>query len=337
MAAARDPHDENIRALEQLRAGSTSKSEERRSPAAPSPKTAQPTDEPIFPDMPDRPPPPAPTPPPLRPTRQAAPPPPRPTSSDDAPTYHCLECGYALLAQSGYRCSECGKRYDPGFLAAWFEGTEEDRFNHLTWLVNSALFFKGCAFLMVAVAPLGYPQTCLNLLVIVAGAAAAIAACVLAGRDRMDTIAGYYAMSGCAAAGLAGLGVLFGGLSDRSSFSWPAMVLAMDALSGAMLLLTLLYPIKGINFWHARTLRKTVLPIAIALFPSVFILYTLEKLLRDSFTNNGGAVPAFLNVLNTTLLAAAANLAIWILARHWIVSFRRVIFAPADSEEEQQE
>src|SRR6185503_14606605 len=106
MAAARDPRDENIRALEQLRAGSAEKTPDRRAPAVPSAKAAKPADEPIFPDLPEQPPPPEPTPP-LRPRRPTPAPPPRsPSSFDGAPTYHCLECGYALLAESNYRCSE---------------------------------------------------------------------------------------------------------------------------------------------------------------------------------------------------------------------------------------
>jgi hypothetical protein len=153
----------------------------------------------------------------------------------------------------------------------------------------------------------------------------------------MDTIAGYYAIGGCVAGGLAGLGILLGGLRSDSSFVWPAMVFAMDALSGAMLLLTLLYPVKGIYFWRSRPLRKAVLPIAIALFPAVFILYTLETKYRQSVTALGGTVPGFLLVVNTTALAAAASVVIWLIARHWIVSFRRAIFAANQEPDEETE
>jgi hypothetical protein len=333
MAAARDPHDENIRALEQLRAGSGEKPPARRASAAVPPK---PSDEPIFPELPANAPAPPPTPP--LPSRRPMPQVPlRARSDDSAPTYHCLECGYALLAQSGYRCSECGKTYDPGFLSAWFEGTEQDRFNHLTFLVTIACIVKVYAFLMIAFAPMNYQQTCVNLLIVVAGAGVSLTACVLAGRDRMDTIAGYYAMAGSAAAGLAGLGVLLGGLRSESTFVWPAMVFAMDALSGAMLLLTLLYPVKGIHFWRARPLRKVVLPIAIGLFPIVFILYTLEMRYRESVTATGGTIPGILLVVNTTALSAAASLAMWFVARHWIVSFRRAVFSTARDSDEDQE
>src|SRR5262245_49607481 len=198
MAAARDPRDENIRALEQLRAGSADRPVEPH-PAA---KKPIPADEPIFPELPaagSSAPARVPPVPQRRPTPQPSP---RLTSSDSSPTYHCLECGYALLAQSNYRCSECGQTYDPGFLAAWFEGTEEDRFTHLTWLVSFALVLKSFAFLMVAFAPVSYQQTCVNLLVIAPGAGFLFAACVLAGRDRIDTVAVYFFSSGSSARGL---------------------------------------------------------------------------------------------------------------------------------------
>lgn len=333
MAAARDPREENIRALDQLRSSSVEKSAERR--AAPSNAPVRPADEPMFPELPTpgssgpQPPPPLP---PRRPLpRPAA----QPTDQNAKPTYHCLECGYALLAQSGYRCSECGKAYDPGFLAAWFEGTEEERFTHLTFLVNFALVAKAWAFVVVAMLPFGAQPTCVNLLIIVAGAVISIVACVVAGRDRMDSIAGYYSIAGSAAGGILAVGVLFGGLSTRSTVTWPAMVFAMDALCAAMMLMTLLYPVQGVEFWRARSLRKVVLPVAIILPPAVFVLYTLESQFRESIVASGGTIPAILLVANTTTLAAAASAVMWLIARQWLVSFRRMVFAanPADDED----
>jgi hypothetical protein len=332
MAASRDPREENIRALEQLRGGDKPAERRAAQPNAP----VRSADEPIFPELP--------TPgaaaaqplPPLPPRRALPRPGPRPAGDGAQPVYHCLECGYALLAQSDYRCSECGKAYDPGFLAAWFEGTEEERFNHLTFLVTFALVVKVSAFLIVAMAPITVQQTCVNLLWIVAGTGASIAACVLAGRDRMDSIAGYYSIAGCAAGGIAGIGVLFGQLKDNSSFVWPAMVFAMDALSAAMLLLTLTYPVNGVQFWRARSLRKAVLPFAIVLLPAVFVLYTLETKLRESFAAAGG-IPTILLVANTTTLTAAGSAVMWLIARQWLVSFRRMVFVTNREDDETQQ
>ncbi len=350
MAKPRDPGDENIRALEDLKLAADDsapgKPEAPRAAAKP-PRNAlsqRPTtpaapssEEPLFPEMPAQrsy----APTPAPLRPPpvpsrgteRRSAPPP------TDTPQYHCLSCGYGLSSHNAFRCSECGRQYDAGLLSAWFEGTEETRCNYLIWLVTAALILKAWSFLAITIlsfssTAFSIQSTCFDVLVLLGGAACGIAACAWAGRDRMDTLAGYYAIAGMLAGGVTGVGALFGGLKDTSTFIRPAVLFASDALCGALFLLALLQPLHGIELWRARSLRVIALPLAIGLPPAAMLLYAGEKAIKEAIQSAGGTVPAALQIVNSTSVMACASFAVWIVARHWLVGFRRMVFSRADA------
>lgn len=350
MPKPREPGDENIRALEDLKlaaddssAGQGEIPRRAGNPTRPaqdskstkSPATAQ-SEEPLFPEMP------------AQRTYAATPapmrPPPIPSraverkpgpANTDSPQYHCLSCGYGLSPHNAFRCSECGRQYDSGLLSAWFEGTEETRFNYLIWLVTAALILKAWSFLAITIlsfssATFSIQSTCFDVLVLLGGAACGIAACAWAGRDRMDTLGGYYAIAGMFAGGVTGVGALFGGLKDTSTFIRPAVLFASDALCGSLFLLALLQPLHGIEFWRARSLRLIALPLAIGLPPVAMLLYAGEKAIKEAIQSAGGTIPAAMQIVNSTSLMACVSFAVWIVARHWLVGFRQMVFSRAD-------
>lgn len=348
MPKPREPGDENIRALEDLKlAADESQTGKRESPRVAG-KTTRPDsrsttsvdatagEEPLFPEIPAQrtyAATPAPMRPPPIPSR-AAERKPVPANSDP-PQYHCLSCGYGLSSHSAFRCSECGRQYDAGLLSAWFEGTEETRFNYLIWLVTAALILKAWSFLAITIlsfssATFSIQSTCFDVLVLLGGAACGIAACAWAGRDRMDTLSGYYAIAGMIAGGVTGVGALFGGLKDTSTFIRPAVLFASDALCGSLFLLALLQPLHGIELWRARSLRVIALPLAIGLPPAAMLLYASERAIKEAIQSAGGTIPAAMQVVNSTSLMACVSFAVWIVARHWLVGFRRMVFSRAD-------
>ncbi|MBI5866062.1 MAG: hypothetical protein HZB38_16460 [Planctomycetes bacterium] len=335
MAQKRDPGEENIRALEDLRlaASGSAKPGQRNPPPPPSAADnaalyPEVRPAPAVPSKSDEPRPGTPRLPGHGPTPQPS------RRSDGRPDYHCLHCGYGLFSETSYRCSECGTQYDAGFLSAWFEGSEATRFANLTWTVNIALVLKAWTLVVVVTLAMGAPQTCYNMLVMMVGAGCAIAACAWAGRDRMDTVCGYYAIGGMAAGGLLVLGILFGGLNDKSRFMLPALVFAMDSLCGAMLLLSMVHSAGKVKLLGAPQMRAVALPVAIVTPPLAFLLYAFESKYRAAVASSGGTVPALLNFFNTTTLMAAVSVGVWVYARQWLVGFRRLVFSPVEEEDE---
>lgn len=337
MPKPRDPGEENIRALDDLKlaaADSPSPLREQQRPHPPTPQSGR--EEGMFPDMPAKrty----APTPAPSRPIQPQQPGSMRRAVPEGAPEFQCISCGYGLFSHNAFRCSECGRQYDGGFLSAWFEGTEQARFNYLVWMVTAALVLKAWSFLAITLlavtsSPLGNQATCFDVLVLLGGACCGIAACAWAGRDRMDTLTGYYAIAGMLAGGVMGVGALFGGLKDTSTFIRPAVLFASDALCGALFLLSLLQPVNGVEMWRAKSLRTFALPLAIGLPPAAMLLNAAERAIRESFAAAGG-VPAAMQVVNSTSLMACVSFAIWIMARQWLVRFRKLVFVRPDQHE----
>ena len=56
--------------------------------------------------------------------------------------FRCLHCGYALMSENGFRCSECGREHERYVLERWFWGTEENRLERVLWLVRACVFLK---------------------------------------------------------------------------------------------------------------------------------------------------------------------------------------------------
>lgn len=324
MATPPRDSDENIKALEQLQAGAARGKAGR--PPAPYP---------VAPPSPSSPPPI-----PLPPEHSAAPPaPPRDSragrrSHDDArreanasldddepaaPPFRCLTCGYALLAESGYRCPECGRSYDVDTLESVFHGEEKERLTRLVWLVHLVLVLKLYLLPTMLGVNLGAftgALTFLNALIV-------IAMCYMAGRDRQDTIGGYYAVAGTAAGCLCLLG-LFRGIC--AGIPEP-LLYALDAVAGCLLLLSLLTRPDGAELWRGRATRHLALTATIAIPPLVAIAYGVETALDASA---GVARPAVFTYVNSTSLAAGLSIAVWLFVRRWLVGFRRNVLSPAD-------
>lgn len=113
-----------------------------------------------------------------------------PIHAPAGPRWRCLDCGYPIIESLEPTCSECGRRWERGVLERWASGAEDARLERAAWFVLAALFahlFALPMFLTVAR---------------IASACFLFAACQTALVGRQDSIGGYLAISGMAAAAL---------------------------------------------------------------------------------------------------------------------------------------
>lgn len=154
----------------------------------------------------------------------AAPPPPKPRpASAEPPPYRCLRCCYPLYDLTGQRCTECGHEIDADTLKTWFGGEEQSRFDQVLWIMIIVLFLK--LFLIPEIQWVGRIGTAVLL----------IAAGVMAGRDKNQTIGGFL---GFGAAGLAACMLVAGCAS-------PLAALTLEMIAACALTLSLLHDDHG--------------------------------------------------------------------------------------------
>ncbi len=104
-------------------------------------------------------------------------------ASNTTSGYRCLACGYPLMEQGGFRCSECGVEFEEADLRAWFDGQEASRFQLLLWLVGAVFFLK--LWVLAPLAPYGR----------MLAAGAVFVAALSVGRGKSGTVGHYWAVS----------------------------------------------------------------------------------------------------------------------------------------------
>lgn len=353
MPLPRDPHEENLRALEELEQAARDKLKAApgtnpaaaRKPAAPQQAAAAGDD--AFPPIPATPPPPQSTDyGPTRPARRDPPPtagpqrvrPPQgqarsavpkraPAAVEigDEPDFHCLNCGYGLFCAVSMRCSECGEQYDEETLRRWFDGTEQERLRQLTWFIHPILVLK--IWMLPSIFGL-LDFGCFNWLVFATSAAMSIWALTVVVRDRRETIGGYYGIAGMFAALVLCALSLFGGIDYGSQFASPGLLFGLDAVCASLLLLSLLHPADDSKLWRRRTMSVIALVIAVSAPPVGALLNRLEQSIRSGLAGPGAPPSAEWPVF-TTALMALVSIGAWIVVRQWIVGFRGLMYAPA--------
>lgn len=281
---------------------------------------APPADENIYRVAPE--PPRAPTPPPiLKPASRTEPGPANTSVMDDelAECAHCLNCGYRLQRESQFRCSECGQQHDPELLSAWFDGAEAKRFETVQFLILGNLLLK--LFLIL-------PQLmCMSK---AAAGAAAGWACYLALRDRGDSVGGYLAIGGVAAAGMA---VLF------SAADPPIAYFTLDMVSGCLLVLALLQNPKSerrgaaaVRVWGSRGAKQTMGGLLFAIPVFAVICYALNGLWGGMVTGGTVTVPAALSSYSPFgfVLPFIAATVLWVYVLLIVRGFARKMFPKGD-------
>lgn len=221
----------------------------------------------------------------------------------------CLFCGYRLQPETGFRCSECGRRYDGETLARWFDGEEADRFERALWLVRACLFIRLWTLL-----PLSgfYP------IVKFAGGLAAAGACLLAGRGRFDTIGGYYAVAGFIVSCLCAL------LCWTDMNTSPLGFFTLDIVSAALFMGALARDADGLETWGRRH-GKT--PMLLMLIGAPLLATTCGYMVNFA----GGQILGGLSWLTLALafgwiIPYAATLFAWIFVWRWLAVFQKTLF-----------
>ncbi len=152
------------------------------------------------------------------------------SAAGDAPRFRGLHCGYPIPEGGALRCNECGRTYTVETLEHWFGGDEQQRFDHVHWMVVATLFTM---LLMPLPGIGGFGR---------ASAGIALAwASHLANRGRQGSTGGYYAIAG-----------MFIGIVMFLVFSWRLEGISDDLafytlhmIGGCVLLLAMLSDPQG--------------------------------------------------------------------------------------------
>ncbi|MEW6250771.1 MAG: hypothetical protein AB1716_08995 [Planctomycetota bacterium] len=230
----------------------------------------------------------------------------------ETPPYRCLYCGYPIAEAPELRCLECGRKYTRERLEPWFDGTEQQRFDHVLWLVVASLFLR--LFLIQPLLVLGR-----------LGNAILIAwACWLVLREEPEGPRRFYGVGGVMVAGLMLLG-----------FFWMDNTIPyymLDIVAGCLLLLALVHERGGGRV--ARVLVGVQLAQVILFAAPVFglVLWSVYAVAGDPAAT-GNAILARYSLFGFILpyLAAAA---VWLLVWRTVVAARRLLFAPGEETEE---
>lgn len=264
--------------------------------------------------------------------RSAGPPPPnRPAKGPSAPRLRCLHCGYGLLEQSGFRCSECGTQYRIETLNRWFSGQERNRFERVLWLVRAALLIHILILPdLLNIVRLDLAQAGWML------AAGAIGwACFLAGRGKYSQIAGHYAVGGIAVASILAFQAIRGSWGNAIVMMTPALC-ALDAIGACLLLLAMIADVERVELWGARRARVVMLAMLVALPLLAASSILTANALRGPMTPSGfGAVfappvvaPSLLRIVVQNAPLVIGLLSVWVYVWRWLAGFQARILAP---------
>ncbi len=228
--------------------------------------------------------------------------------------FRCLRCGYALMSENGFRCSECGREHERYVLERWFWGTEENRLERVLWLVRACVFLKLWVF-----------ENPILALASTASSAAVLWACWQAGQGKRDTVGWQYAVAGMAVAGLSMLSTMFGAFGLGA-----AAIVTLDIVAACLLLTAMLRDADRQELWREPTgsrialgilLAAPLLGIFFAMFESSSGVFGISSSLGIS-----GKLSNFLPGPIRFLIPRVAALAAWLFVWYWLTGLKRAMF-----------
>lgn len=244
--------------------------------------------------------------------------PPPPPGSDELKKheerFRCLHCGYRLMSESEFRCSECGREHERYVLERWFWGTEENRLERVLWLVRACVFLKLWVF-----------ENSILYLASSASSAAVLWACWQAGQGKREMVGWQYAVAGMVVAGLSLLSTMFGvfGLG-------AAALVTLDVVSACLLLTAMLRDADRQELWREPTGSRIALGIILAapLLGIVFAMFESGSGVFG-FSNSLGISGKLSNILPGPirfLIPRIAALSAWLFVWYWLAGLKRAMF-----------
>ncbi len=212
--------------------------------------------------------------PPALPPRGRGRPPATASSEVRGAPYRCLRCGYPLLPESGWRCSECGAAHQESVLRHWYSADERLRASRLQWICGAVLFAHVCTL----PSAIGLLQAGIFDLLRIAALVLAGWGAWEAGRRRFSTPAGTWAIGGMLCPAVTAWWALASGRGG-----WDVqMGVALGEMAAAWLLLgAFASPADGVAHWGSVRGRRIAL-IGLCLSPLVFVAISIAGALLAS-------------------------------------------------------
>ncbi len=239
--------------------------------------------------------------------------------------FRCLHCGYALMSENGFRCSECGREHERYVLERWFWGKEENRLERVLWLVRACVFLKLWVF-----------EYSIMALASTASSAAVLWACWQAGQGKRDTVGWQYAVAGMVVAGLSLLSTVFGAFGLGAFGLGAAAIVTLDIVSACLLLTAMLRDADRQELWREPTGSRIALGILLAapLLGIVFAMFESGSGVFGFSSSLGisGKLSNFLPGPIRFLIPRVAALAVWLFVWYWLAGLKRAMFGQAQHE-----
>lgn len=199
--------------------------------------------------------------------------------------YRCLRCGYPLLPESGWRCSECGAAHQESTLRHWYSADERLRASRLQWICGAVLLAHVCTL----PSAVGVLQAGIFDLLRIGGLVLAGWGAWEAGRKRLSSSAGTWAIGGMLCSAVTAWWTLASGRGG-----WDAqMGVALGEMTAAWLLLgAVASPTEGVAHWGSVRGRRIAM-IGLCITPLLLVAVSTVGALLGSPANFGQAALAF--------------------------------------------